>query len=422
MKKNLTGAARPAEWPVNPNAPASKPPSAGGEASSGGTPGTVRRVISRGGERVVRTAVPAGTEPSDRSTEVPGNDPSTSGATPPRRKSARRRPSGRVTIADVALRAQVSPMTVSRALKNPAQVLPEARSRVEAAVIALGYVPSHAARTLASSRSRVVGVLVPSLSNAVFVETLAGIQDCLGPAGYQFLIGNTSYSPAKQTELLSTYLTHAPDGFLVTGIDETETIRQRLAAAHVPVVHMYDLSRTPGEWSVGFSQQTAGHAITSYLLERGYRRPGFIAAQLDPRTMQRRAGFRRALREAGLDPDVEVLTGEPSNVGLGSKLLVQMLERAPDCDAIFCCNDDLALGALFECQRRGIRVPDQIAIAGFNDLPSSAWSSPSITTITTPRYQIGFRAAQLLLQILDGQAPKKSRIDLGFTLTPRESA
>jgi LacI family transcriptional regulator, gluconate utilization system Gnt-I transcriptional repressor len=82
----------------------------------------------------------------------------------------------------------------------------------------------------------------------------------------------------------------------------------------------------------------------------------------------------------------------------------------------------LALGALFECQRRGIPVPDQIAIAGFNDLPSSAWSTPSITTITTPRYQIGFQAAQLLLQILDGQPPKKSRIDLGFTLTPRESA
>ena len=110
-------------------------------------------------------------------------------------------------------------MTVSRALKNPAQVLPEARARVEAAVAALGYVPSHAARTLASSRSRVVAVLVPSLSNEVFVDTLAGIQDCLGPAGYQFLIGNTNYSADKQAELVSTYLAHAPDGFLVTGID-----------------------------------------------------------------------------------------------------------------------------------------------------------------------------------------------------------
>jgi LacI family gluconate utilization system Gnt-I transcriptional repressor len=400
MKKNLTGAAKPAEWPVNPNAPAAPSPANSPAATLARPTATVRRVT-------------AGSTAGSGSTEA------APAAVP--RKPARRRPSGRVTIADVALHAKVSPMTVSRALKTPSQVLPEARTRVEEAVVALGYVPSHAARTLASSRSRVVCVLVPSLSNAVFVETLAGIQDCLGPAGYHFLIGNTSYSAARQTELLSTYLSHAPDGFLVTGIDESETIRQRLSAARVPVVHMYDLSRAPGEWSVGFSQQTAGFAITNYLLERGYRRPGFVAAQLDPRTMQRRAGFRRAMREAGLDPELEVLTGEPSNVGLGSKLLVQMLERAPDCDAIFCCNDDLALGALFECQRRGIRVPEDIAIAGFNDLPSSAWSTPSITTITTPRYEIGFQAARLLLQILNGETPKKSRIDLGFTLTPRES-
>jgi len=336
--------------------------------------------------------------------------------------SARRRQSGRVTIADVAGRAQVSPMTVSRALKNPAQVLPEARARVEAAVAALGYVPSHAARTLASSRSRVVAVLVPSLSNEVFVDTLAGIQDCLGSAGYQFLIGNTNYSADKQAELVSSYLTHAPDGFLVTGIDRSATIRQRLAAARVPVVHMYDLGRAPGEWSVGFSQQRAGFALARYLLERGYRQPGFIGAQLDPRTMHRRAGFRRALREAGRDPDVEILTGEPSSVGLGSRLLARMLEYAPACDAIFCCNDDLALGALFECQRRGIPVPGRVAIAGFNDLSPSAWATPSLTTITTPRYQIGFEAARQLLQILDGHPPERNHIDLGFELTPRESA
>ncbi|RKP45060.1 LacI family DNA-binding transcriptional regulator [Pararobbsia silviterrae] len=418
MKKNLTGDAKPAEWPVNPNtSKAAKRTAAQPDTTNAVPSGTVSRVIRRSKEQAPRHAASAAVAP------VPGSalaDAETGAAT--RRKPHRRRPTGRVTIADVAKHANVSPMTVSRALKNPAQVLPEARARVEAAVVALGYVPSHAARTLASARSRVVGVLVPSLTNAVFVETLAGIQDCLGAAGYQFLIGNTSYSSAKQTELLSMYLTHAPDGFLVTGIDESDAIRERLAAARVPVVHMYDLSRDPSEWTVGFSQQNAGYAITQYLLERGYRRPGFIAAQLDPRTMRRRTGFRRALRDAGLDPDLEVLTPEPSSVGLGTRLLVEMLERAPDCDAIFCNNDDLALGALFECQRLGIRVPDQLAIAGFNDLPSSAWSTPSITTVTTPRYQIGFQAAQMLLQILEGKTPKKNRIDLGFTLTPRQSA
>lgn len=333
----------------------------------------------------------------------------------------RRRASGRVTLEEVAREARVSTMTVSRALRDPALVSPAARERVQAAVARLGYIPNRAARTLASARSRLIGVLVPSLSNAVFVETIAGVQDCVGPAGYQLLIGNTGYSPVRQAELLSAYLSHEPDGFLVAGIDESDIVGEQLTASGVPLVHMFDL--VPGDaCSVGFSQRSAGFALGSHLVERGVRRPGFIAAQLDPRTMQRREGFRRALRGAGLDAQLEVLTQEPSSVGLGCRLLGQLLERAPDCDALFCCNDDLALGALFECQRRGIAVPRQLAIVGFNDLPFAAAAAPSITTVATPRYAVGFEAARMLLGIIDGGTPEKRRIDLGFELVVRESA
>ncbi|PXW28428.1 HTH-type transcriptional regulator GntR [Paraburkholderia caballeronis] len=343
-------------------------------------------------------------------------DPRTASAAQP----ARRRSGGRVTLADVARIAQVSTMTVSRALKDPSRVLPDARARIDAAIEQLGYIPNQAARTLASARSKLIGVLVPSLSNAVFVETLAGAQDCIGAAGYQLLIGNTGYAPAQQAELLGAYLSHAPAGFLVAGIDGSRAVRTRLAAAGVPLVHMFDLA-AQNEWSVGFSQRSAGFAVGAHLLERGYRRPGFIAAQLDPRTMQRRAGFRRALSAAGLRDDVEVLTKEPSSVALGSRLLAELLANTPDCDAVFCCNDDLALGALFECQRAGIAVPRELAIAGFNDLPFAACSTPSITTVATPRYQVGFDAASLLLRILDGDAPDTRRVDLGFELVARES-
>lgn len=337
------------------------------------------------------------------------------------RAASRRRPSGRVTLVDVAQRVGVSTMTVSRALKDPALVLPQVRERIDAAIAELGYIPNHAARTLASARSKLIGVLVPSLSNAVFVETLAGVQDCAGPAGYQLLIGNTGYSPQRQIELLSAWLAHAPDGFLVASIDDSDAIRQRLRAASVPLVHMFDLA--PGEaWSVGFSQRSAGFAIGKHLLARGMRRPAFIAAQLDPRTMQRRAGYRRALAAAGFDASLEVLTEAPSSVELGCELLGKLLKKAPDCDAVFCCNDDLALGVLFECQRRGIAVPRDLAVVGFNDLPFAAWSSPSITTVATPRYEVGFEAARMLLQILDGEVPGERRIDLGFTLVTRESA
>jgi LacI family gluconate utilization system Gnt-I transcriptional repressor len=331
------------------------------------------------------------------------------------------RASGRVTIVDVARLARVSPMTVSRALKTPALVQLEARERIAAAIKQLGYVPNQAASTLASARSQVIGVIVPSLSNSVFVDTLTGIRDSLNQHGYKFLIGESSYSPDKESQLISTYLAHAPDGFLLSGIEQQETLCDQLAAHNVPAVRMFDLNPDGGEVAVGFSHEEAGYRIARHLIERGYRQPGFLGAQLDPRMMKRRHGFRKALSEAGITVDIEVLTPAPSTVELGTRMLGQILEQTPACDAVFCCNDDLALGVLFECQRRGLSVPGQMAIAGFNDLPWSAYANPGITTIVTPRYDIGFTAAQLLIKILRHEAVEKTSVDLGFKLAIRNS-
>jgi LacI family gluconate utilization system Gnt-I transcriptional repressor len=163
--------------------------------------------------------------------------------------------------------------------------------------------------------------------------------------------------------------------------------------------------------------------MTRYLIDKGYRRIGFMGAQRDERTLKRLDGYRRALREAGRDdPQLETVVPDPSTIALGAELLGRMLSVAPDCDAIFCCNDDLAQGAIFQCQRRGIAVPQQMAICGFNDLPTSAWMNPSVTTIATPRYRIGFEAATLLRTAIKGERPANGRIDLGFTLMARESA
>jgi LacI family gluconate utilization system Gnt-I transcriptional repressor len=331
------------------------------------------------------------------------------------------RASGRVTIVDVARLARVSPMTVSRALKTPALVQLEARDRIAAAIKQLGYVPNQAASTLASAKSQVIGVIVPSLSNSVFVDTLTGIRDSLNQHGYKFLIGESSYSPDKESQLISTYLAHAPDGFLLSGIEQQDALREQLATHNVPAVRMFDLNPGNSEVTVGFSHEEAGYSIARHLIARGYRQPGFLGAQLDPRMMKRRHGFRKALSEAGMDTEVEVLTPVPSTVELGTKMLGQILQQAPACDAVFCCNDDLALGVLFECQRRGLSVPGQMAIAGFNDLPWSAFANPGITTIVTPRYDIGFTAAQLLIKLLRHEPLETTSVDLGFKLAIRSS-
>lgn len=344
--------------------------------------------------------------------------PSPRGAQARRRKRA----PGRATIADVARAAGVSPMTVSRALKDPGLVTKDMRARVAAAVEKLGYVPNLAAQTLASARSSLIGVVIPSLSNSVFIETLGGIRDCLGVAGYQFIIGETLYSPDLERQLLSTHLSRAIDGLLVTGVDLDPGVRRSLKQRRIPFVHMFDISDEPGALSVGFSQTRAGYEVGRYLLERGYRRPGLIAGQLDPRSLKRCEGFRAALAEAGLGQIAEVLTPQPTSIALGGQLLGRLVGAHPDCDALFCVNDDLALGALFECQRRGVKVPGDLAIVGFNDLPYARVCVPPITSVTTPRYEIGFQAAHLLLRQMNGESIERRAIDLGFQLAPRQSA
>jgi len=342
---------------------------------------------------------------------------------PTKSPATKSRALGKVTLSDVAALAGVAPMTASRAINQPELVSAILRERVEKAVQDLGYVPNRAARALASAQSKVIVVLVPSLANAVFTAVLAGVQDALDPCNYQILIGNTRYSDAEEEKLLATYMQSNPDGILLSGLTHSPRVQQMLATSRVPVVSMMDLSSEPGSMSVGFSQEDAGYTITRYLIDKGRKRIGYMAAQLDERTLKRGDGYRKAMEEAGLaDPMLELMCPEPSTIALGAELLGRMLANMPGLDAIFCCNDDLAHGAIFQCQRRGIKVPEQLAICGFNDLPASAWMKPSVTTIGTPRYQTGFEAANLLLAAIRGNDIPAQRIDLGFTLMARESA
>ena len=335
----------------------------------------------------------------------------------------RSRASGRVTLADVARLADVSPITVSRALRGERAVAPELVERVQAAARTLGYVPDPAARALASARSAHVALLIPLLSNALFVDLLEAVQRTLRPAGYQTLIGITHYDAAEEEQLLREQLLHRPAGLLVTGFDRSETARALIAASGVPCVHLMETRREPGVYSVGLSQAEAGAALTRHLLQRGHRRIAFAAAQLDPRTLQRLAGWRQAMADAGLHaPTLEWLNPAPSSLALGGTLFEQILGQTPAVDAVFFCNDDLAQGALLAALRLGVAVPGRIAVAGFNDLTGSAQMQPALTTVRTPRAEIGRAAASMLLQLMRGEAVAQPALDLGFELVLRNSA
>ena len=332
------------------------------------------------------------------------------------------RATGRATLADVARVAEVSPMTASRALRGESTVDPVLAERVNAAAAKLGYVPDPAARALASQRSSHVAVLIPSLTNRLFVELLEAVQHTLRQGGFQTLIGITHYDALEEEQLLREQLLHRPAGLLLTGLDQSKATRKLIQSGGVPCVFMMEVAGDAQAFSVGFSQFDAAAAMTRHLLERGRKRIAFAAAQLDARTLQRLQGWRETLAACGRhDARLEWLNEAPSSVELGTRLFEQIVAAKPRVDAIFFCNDDLAHGALLHAPRMGIEVPGRVAVAGFNDLAESAEMVPPLTTISTPRTEVGREAANVLLRLMNRQQPSFANRDLGFQLVVRQS-
>jgi len=338
----------------------------------------------------------------------------------------RHRSTGRVTLNDVAHAAGVSPITVSRALRGERAVDPALVERVLAASNKLGYVPDPAARALASQRSDHVALLIPKLSNALFVDLLDAAQQTLRAGGFQTLIGVTHYDEGQEEQLLREQLLHRPAGLLITGLNHNAATQALMARSQVPCVHLMDLpdaGQDEPAYCVGFRQNEAGAALTRHLLATGRRRIAFAGAQLDPRVMQRLYGWRTALQEAGCyEPTLEWLNPASSSLALGGVMFEQIMGQTPAVDAIFFCNDDLAQGALLAALRLKIEVPARVAIAGFNDLTGSDQMLPPLTSVRTPRARIGQAGAEMLLGLMRGDTPAPACVDLGFEIVERGSS
>jgi LacI family transcriptional regulator, gluconate utilization system Gnt-I transcriptional repressor len=334
----------------------------------------------------------------------------------------KRERTSRVTLTDVARRADVSPVTVSRVLRDPAKVSERLRARVLAAVRELAYVPNQLASALASSRTGRVAVIVPSLSNGVFDEYLCAAYDMFVPAGIEVVVLSSNYTPGREERAIVTALGQHPEAVILAGADQTPLAKKSLQQARIPVVQTMEMSPDPIDINIGLSHFDAGYAAARHLFDLGHRNVGYVAAPLDSRARTRLAGYLHAVQEFGGAPAIASVD-EPSSVMLGGKLFVQLVARMPAMTAVFCANDNLALGALFECQRRRIAVPDDLSIIGFNDLEFSACACPSLSTVATPRYEMARRAAEIILEIIRGagRQPKHRQMDLGFRLVQRES-
>lgn len=330
---------------------------------------------------------------------------------------------GKIRLAEVAKLAGVSPITASRFFRNPEAVSVGKRARVETAAKELGYVPNLAARALASQRTEVIGVLIPSLTNNVFADVLRGIYDALDDSRYSIQLANTRYSILQEERLLRLFLAQKPAGLIITGVNQTADSRSVMETVDCPIVQIMEIGPSPIDMMVGFSHADAAKAAIAHLLAQGYRKIGFLGARMDPRVQRRLDGYRTAMTEAALfDPQLIVTTAIPTSVTLGGTLFADLLAKAPDIEAVFCVNDDLALGALFECKRRHMAVPDQMAIVGFNDLEFMASSEPTLSSVRTNRYEMGKNAAMMVIEALQGRRPAEPVVDLGFSVMERQSS
>ena len=333
----------------------------------------------------------------------------------------------RHTLKDVAAMAEVSPITVSRVVNGASGVRAKVRERVEAAINALGYIPNRSASVLASSKSKLIGVLIPSLSNVVFNDVLRGIYDVATPSNYQVLLFNTHYSPDEEMRAIRTLLGQSPEGIIITGGEQTSAAKTMLKEANVPVVQIMGQVEMPIDINIGFSHIDAGDSVAQLLLDRSYRKIGFIGARMDRRTCQRLDGFEQRLAVGNhLDKKRIVTTYKPSSVAMGASLFKELMAVTEgDCDAVFCCNDDLALGVLHQCKKMDINVPEEFGVCGFNDIEMAAFAEPSLTTVRVNRYSMGAKAMELIFEKNLPQDESESKtsgyINTGFELVMRNS-
>ncbi len=328
------------------------------------------------------------------------------------------RSSRNLTLADVARLAGVSPITVSRVLNHPELVAADTVAHVQQAIDRSGYVPNLLAGGLASKRTKLVAAIVPSITNAIFVEAVQAFTDRLWEAGYQVLLGLSGYPPAREEALLAAVLSRRPDAIYLTGINHSSTARQRLLAAGIPIVETWDMTPTPIDMLVGFSHEKIGEAVARHLLAKGHRRFGLLWAD-DQRAQARQRGFLAETTRAGIKAVDIATVPAPSTLTLGRHGLATLLDGRRRPTAVFCSSDLLAHGALEEARSRGLALPKDLALIGFGDLEFTRNTFPALSTVRVDRAAIGRIAAELVLARIAGDDPASTVVDVGFEIVDR---
>jgi len=327
-----------------------------------------------------------------------------------------------ITIADVAARAGVSKTTVSRVLNGKGELDEATAARVRQVIDELGYVPSARAVGLARGRTRIVGMLVPSLTWPWMGEVLQGVVDVVETEGYGLLLFTCNRGDESMRQFASQVSAKSFDGLLVIEPEGTLDYIAGLHARGLPVVMIDDRANRPMFPSVATTNRNGGHAAGAHLLELGRRRPLVITGEYRfGCTRERLEGFAEAYTNAGLPLDPDLVVEGDFTFDCGQAAVKRVVEAGMEFDAIFAHNDLSAAGAMQAVREAGRRVPEDVAVVGFDDLPLAATTEPPLTSVRQPLREMGETAARLLLEHFDGAALPLSPTVIPTTLTIRGS-
>lgn len=309
-----------------------------------------------------------------------------------------------VTMKEVADKAGVSTATVSRALMNPEKVSAATRQKVEQAALAVGYVPRSFTRNVRHNETRIVMVMVPDICDPFFSEIIRGIEVTATQKGYLVLIGDCAHQPQKEKEFLELLLTRQVDGLILLGSQFPFALLSDEQRYQLPVVMANEFASEMSLPTVHIDNLTAAFVAVNHLLKLGHQRIACIAGPDSmPLCRYRTQGYIQALRRSNLPVDPACIIRGDFSFATGAQALTQLMSLPQPPQALFCHSDVLALGAMSQANRLGLRVPEDVSIVGFDDIEMARYCDPPLTTIAQPRYQIGCEATQMLLEAFQGK-------------------
>lgn len=325
-----------------------------------------------------------------------------------------------VTMRDVAKAAGVSRMTVSRALKKDSPISKETRDHILKVVKEMNYVPDQMAGSLTTKKSGFVAVLLPSLNNLHFAETVQALTDELEPVGLQLLLGYTGYSVEREEQLIETMLRRRPEAIVLSYDGHTERTLELLQDASIPVVEIWETPDKPIQHTVGFSNSDAARDMTRELIAKGFKNIVFLSEEEDDwtRGAARREGYQIAMAEAGLTAHSVRFGAPPLSIENGSAAAEKILADIPEVDCIFCVSDRAAFGVQSRLLALGKSVPDDISVVGFGNFEVSRFSSPAISTVVVDPASIGREAGSLIAGLLSAD-PEKDESPIQISIPPK---